>query len=38
MGPLADAIGVQTVGLIASAVSAAICLAILGNKSLRGLR
>jgi len=38
MGPLADAIGVQTVGIIASAVSAAICLGILANKSLRALR
>jgi MFS family permease len=38
MGPLADAVGVRTVGVIASAVSAAICLAILGNRSLRGLR
>src|SRR4051794_25950091 len=38
MGPLADAIGVQTVGVVASAVSAVICLGILGNKSLRALR
>jgi len=38
IGPLSDVIDVQALGAIATAASAAICLAILANQSLRLLK
>ena len=37
MGPLATVVGVSTLGLVATAVAAALCVVTLANKSLRSL-